>query len=332
MKVSIIIPTYKGESSILIAVKSTLSQKCEYDIEVIVVDDNGIGTSHQLATESVLTNYIKNKKIKYIKHEVNQNGSSARNTGFKKSVGDYIVFLDDDDYLFPTKIKKQIALLEKLGNDYGLSITEGFYVRLDGKGYIKRLNNNENFLYSYLMDKNYFNTSAMLIRRNLVHDLSGFDESFNRHQDWEFCSRIIGKTKISVINEPLLIKYAENRNNPSNIKTRIKQLDYFFEKLEPIIKSHLSKNEIKDIKKFKYGQILLGYIFSGKIIAGIKFLNSKEFDILDIINSFINLVKFVLMRIFNGGKKVTYSKEELVKKLKIEDEYKIEIKNKNNKK
>ena len=41
--------------------------------------------------------YVGNAQVKYIKHERNKNGSAARNTGFRASVGEYINFLDDDD-------------------------------------------------------------------------------------------------------------------------------------------------------------------------------------------------------------------------------------------
>ena len=85
-------------------------------------------------------------------------------------------------------------------------------------------------MYNYLLDKNYFNTSALVLRRSCIETVNGFDESFRRHQDWEFCSRALGKTKVCYINEPLLIKYAENRNIPTDVEMQIKQLDYFFEK------------------------------------------------------------------------------------------------------
>ena len=94
--VSVIIPTYKRSKSLNRAIDSVLSQTYP-NIEIIVVDDNGKGSKYQLETEKSLEKYIKTDKIKYIIHDVNRNGSAARNTGFKHSRGEYINFLDDDD-------------------------------------------------------------------------------------------------------------------------------------------------------------------------------------------------------------------------------------------
>ena len=75
-----------------------------YDnIEVIVVDDNGQGTEHQLLTEKAMEKYADNPKVQYIPHKVNKNGSCARNTGIRASKGEFLGFLDDDDVFLPEK-------------------------------------------------------------------------------------------------------------------------------------------------------------------------------------------------------------------------------------
>ncbi|HBT4553067.1 TPA: glycosyltransferase family 2 protein, partial [Enterococcus faecium] len=81
-EVSIIIPSYKGSNEILIAVWGALSQTVTSK-EIIVVDDNGIGTEEQIKTKEKLQKFIKENKIKYFAHEKNLNGSAARNTGIK---------------------------------------------------------------------------------------------------------------------------------------------------------------------------------------------------------------------------------------------------------
>ncbi|UVV77888.1 glycosyltransferase [Bacteroides fragilis] len=49
--------------------------------------------------------YADDPRVKYIKHKINQSGSAARNTGIQNSVGEYIAFLDDDDYFFKDRVK-----------------------------------------------------------------------------------------------------------------------------------------------------------------------------------------------------------------------------------
>lgn len=310
IKVSIIIPTYKGEDNIMIAVKSALNIN-EEDKEIIVIDDNGIGTLSQKKTYNKLYSLIKENKIIYKAHKINKNGSSARNTGFNISKGKYIVFLDDDDYLYPQKIKIQIKQLERKGKEYGLSITGGYYVRDDGRGYKRLLKENRNFLLSYLLDKNYFNTSALLIRREVVKQLQGFDENFVRHQDWEFCVRMFTITKVCFISYPYLIKYSKNRNIPKNLLKQEENLDYFFEKIDRTLQKKLSVSEILKIKKYKYRQIFNIYILTGQFLEGIKYIKRKKLSIGDILLSGIEVIRFVFQRLFYGTKKQVFSTKEI---------------------
>ena len=322
-KVSIIIPTYKGEQNILIAVQSALRTK-GVTKEIIVVDDNGLYSEHQIKTYSLLKPYIDTKMINYIPHKTNINGSAARNTGFQNSSGDYIVFLDDDDYLFPNKIVKQVRQLSKFGEEIGFSVSGGFYVHKNGRGYIKRLPSVKNALFNYLIDKYYFNTSALVIRRSIIEKLNGFDETFNRHQDWEFCSRMMSITKPCFINEPLFIKYAENRNTAANINIRENQLDYFLNKIIPIWKLKLSNNQIRKIIKYRYRQVFQACFMSKQLKNGILYLKRKKCSKKDAFYAILELVILAMKRLILGNKKVTYSYDEVQIKLDLKREIRNE--------
>ena len=118
--VSIIIPSYKGSDKVEKAVKSVLSQTYK-DVEVIVVDDNGLGTVEQEKTAKALAQFVKNSNFHYITHETNKNGSAARNTGAKNSNGEYLGFLDDDDEYLPCFVQMHIDAHKELGDDYALT-------------------------------------------------------------------------------------------------------------------------------------------------------------------------------------------------------------------
>lgn len=68
VKVSVIIPTYRRTEDITRALDSVLAQTLEA-VEVIVVDDNGIGSECGIATETAMRPYIDSKRITYIQHE-----------------------------------------------------------------------------------------------------------------------------------------------------------------------------------------------------------------------------------------------------------------------
>ena len=92
MKFSIIIPCYKVEQYLHQCVDSVLAQTFD-DYEVILVDDGSPDGSPAICDEYSK----KSNKVKVI-HKLNGGLSDARNVGLKEASGDYIVFLDSDDW------------------------------------------------------------------------------------------------------------------------------------------------------------------------------------------------------------------------------------------
>jgi glycosyltransferase involved in cell wall biosynthesis len=90
---SIVIPTYNRADLILDTLESVLSQTYK-EFEVIVVDNCSTDN-----TKDVLLPYIQNGSISFIQHEKNYERSKSRNTGIKHAKGDYITFLDSDDFI-----------------------------------------------------------------------------------------------------------------------------------------------------------------------------------------------------------------------------------------
>jgi len=101
-KVSVIITVYNKKKFIEKTLESVLNQSFK-NIEVIVIDD--CSTDH---SDQIIKNFIKKKKlkIKFIKNNKNQGVSFSRNLGFKKSSGQYVAFLDGDDYYLKNFISK----------------------------------------------------------------------------------------------------------------------------------------------------------------------------------------------------------------------------------
>lgn len=312
--VSIIIPTYKGSSTILLAVLSSLNQTYS-PIEVIVVDDNGMGTEEQIKTERVLSPYIVNGNIKYIVHSKNKNGSAARNTGIAHSSGDYLTFLDDDDFIFAEKIEKQVKLLESLANNYGLVYCGGYYVDRYGKGYLEIPKARKNPLVNYMTERIFFNTSAVLTKRKIVDELNGFDESFRRHQDWEFCARIIYKYDIHFVKEPLIIKYRVARNEISDPDVTAHYANHYLEKMKGILEN-LHSNDRRKIVYYHYRRVALSYFYNKKFIKGLRYLNNKTNKPFS--QLFVLLYMFichVVRKLVHGSRKRTPSLDQALETL-----------------
>ncbi len=106
-KISFIIPTYNSETYIRRCLESILSYK-EDDIEIVVVNDGSTDT-----TELIVKEYEqKDKRIKYFYKE-NSGVSATRNFGIERVKGEYVIFIDADDYLEPKSIEKLHELIEK---------------------------------------------------------------------------------------------------------------------------------------------------------------------------------------------------------------------------
>lgn len=219
--VSIIIPTYKSGETLLRAIDSVLGQTYE-NFEIIVVDDNNPDTPERLSTQKLMQKYCGNEKVQYVLHEKNKNGSAARNTGVRHSAGEFLCFLDDDDYFMPEKLKFQV--------DYMLSHPE-----YDGN-YCWRIDRGEEICGTYVGDltKEILTlefspvTSAIMITKHSYDAINGFDESYRRHQDFEFILRFFEKFSISYIPSIQIVKDDNGVNNTPKGEKLVKLKEQFF--------------------------------------------------------------------------------------------------------
>lgn len=104
MKLSIIIPIYNVEKYIQRCLESIMTQeKSAFEIECILVNDSTQDNSMTIV-RSMLDEYKGNISFTILKHEHNNGLSEARNTGIRNATGDFIMFIDSDDYLMPDSL------------------------------------------------------------------------------------------------------------------------------------------------------------------------------------------------------------------------------------
>ena len=179
--VSIIIPCYNAQRWIKEAIDSCINQTYQ-NLEIIVIDDGSSDNSLKI---------IESYEDKVIwESGSNRGGCYARNRGFELSKGEYIQYLDADDYLLPQKIEKQVHFLEETGADvvYG---DWRFQKHLpDGTFFLKDINicgPKEDFLEHLLANKQWLVPQALLFTRDAVTHSGGWDEKFKAGQDRDFC-------------------------------------------------------------------------------------------------------------------------------------------------
>ena len=111
--ISVIVPTFNSEGTILSTIKSIFEQKIIYDIEIIIIDDNSMDKTIKLVKSIKIK---PNFKIKIIKNKKNMGSGYSRKIGIKKSRGYYIAFLDSDDFWLENKLINQIKFMESIPN------------------------------------------------------------------------------------------------------------------------------------------------------------------------------------------------------------------------
>lgn len=240
--VSVVIPSYGGGEFLCRTVDSVLGQTYQ-DIEVIVVDDNGVGTENQLKTAEQMRIYENNPKVRYVCHEVNKNGSAARNTGAKNSKGTYISLLDDDDEFYPDNIEKHMEVMSSLGDDYALTYCGIRAFVGETMEHEYHPTQSGSLLYEVLLHKVVIGSSSLLIKRSVWEELGGFDESFRRHQDWEFTARVCAAYKVKAIDHMGVKRHILMRNNTQDPEQNLRYRNHYLEKMKPYIEKFSPKEQ-----------------------------------------------------------------------------------------
>ena len=233
MRVSVIIPTYHRSTTIQRAVDSVLSQTLK-DIEVIVVDDNGLNTPDGLATQQAMSRYKDVHNVIYLQHQNNMNGAVARNTGIKEAKGEYISFLDDDDIYLPQRLEKLVDKLDDLDESWGLCYSS--YIKNMPNGKLQHSNEKVqgDIFLQVLMRSFYLGSGTNLfVRRKVIDEIGFFDETFRRNQDLEFLVRATKKFKTAFVDEILM---------EINFDIRTSNLSFFDQqKREELFRNKFSK-------------------------------------------------------------------------------------------
>lgn len=229
--VSVIIPTYKGSSALNRAIDSVLCQSYK-EIEIIVVDDNDPTSDERKNTEALMSRYIGDKRIRYIKHQRNSNGAVARNTGITAATGKYIAFLDDDDYYLPNRIEKSVRYLEK--NRDAVGVYAGVDI-IDKEGTINlKVRPQCDLKISDLLRKEMVigTGSNIFVKSDVVKGIHGFDESFVRRQDIEFMIRVCHEGRVGYIPDKLIVKSENGALNHPKYDKMKSVIDQFGQKFE----------------------------------------------------------------------------------------------------
>ena len=182
---SIIIPTYNRPQFLPRAVNSALQQTVE-EVEVIVVDDG---------SEEPVT-LPKHSQLKVIRLSQNSGNAVARNVGLKAAKGQYVTYLDDDDQLLPNMAQVSLDALKNTTLPQPVAALSGLEViKPDGELIDRRLPptlplGSHFFLEDIEPEKSYFSKQTLVVERELLLEIGGYDETFTSRVHTEMFLRL----------------------------------------------------------------------------------------------------------------------------------------------
>ncbi len=208
VKVSIVIPAYNAMRYLPETLDNLLKQTYQ-DFEVIIVNDGSTDNIKDWLTT------ISDNRVQLISQE-NKGNSAARNKGISHAKGEYVAFLDADDLWEPSKLEKQVQVLDNYPQ-VGLVYTGVANIDPNGIPTGRILQTElEGNIWKELSKKNFIESSSVaMVRQECFEKVGNFDCNLGSFvEDWDLWLRIAVEYPFKVIKEPL-VYYRQHPNSTS---------------------------------------------------------------------------------------------------------------------
>ena len=302
--VSVIIPTYNRAHLIGQTLDSIIAQTYQ-NWECIVVDD---GSSDH--TNRIMQDYCQKDTRIYYHHRPEEHlsgGNGARNFGFKKSNGDFIIWFDSDDLMTDDHVEKKVQLVSSGNYDFGISRTRFFNHHNKVMDSFYQFDKYSITLENYVLQKINWLTLDVIIRKDLANKVR-FDEYLKCSQEFNYYSKLLCLTNKTVFLNKVISwrRYGEQTTSQGVRKnSNCKLLSYWYtyiavydrlslktkkQTLLDIYKGIILIKEVpNEISKIKIAKhffkvfktkffILLLYYFLNKVTSRFLFLRKMAFS------------------------------------------------------
>lgn len=198
--VSVVIPMYNAEKTILRTIESVMQQTSKPE-EVILVDDGSTDASF-----SLVKNYLNyyNGPIQFVLYQqANAGVSKARNEGMKRAQGDYIALLDADDWWKPEKIDRQLEVLTAHPDiDFLGANRNGEHWE---RWLFKKFEHLTPISAHLLLYKTFFVTPTVIFKRAILQQSGYFEESQRHAEEGNYWIRVCHAHHCVLLNESLVV-------------------------------------------------------------------------------------------------------------------------------
>lgn len=224
--ISVIIPVYKAEKYIERCIFSILRQTFQ-NIEVILVDDGSPDKSGEICDMWAL----KDKRIKVI-HQKNAGAGAARNAGLRVAKGEYIGFVDSDDWIEPQMYEVMYNAIEKYSADVGMcnisSRTEfSMHESYDNRKFPFELKNQEEMLSIFFRvhgEKGILSVCRRLIHKSVLKDFMFVEGTIS--EDVSAAYYFITHSQRTVVTNFSFYNYYNNKKGVTKSPVTMKDIEY----------------------------------------------------------------------------------------------------------
>ena len=241
-KFSVIIPVYNGEKYLRKTIDSVLAQTYK-NWELILVNDGSSDGSAEIIEE-----YLKkDKRIKLLNQE-NAGQSSARNNAAKAANGEYLAFLDQDDYYTTAHLATLVKILDNCP-EVGMAYDEAEVIDKDGNREYNReahpfraADNPLTSILDCIREDIMILPGTVMIRKDIFLQVGGFDTDLIGYEDDHLFVRIFRKSKIKGSPSAGLMYRMHGNNTSSSIRTMCKSRLLYYRKLKKMLPDVLERN------------------------------------------------------------------------------------------
>ena len=199
-RVTVLMPAYNVERFISQAIESVLAQTFK-DFELLIIDD--ASTDETLAAAE---HFAFDPKIRIVKHISNRGRPETRNHGLQIAAGEYIAFLDADDYCAPERLAKQVAYLDAHPEIGGVGSWKT-WIDTDGQSVtneIRKFPLEPDAIACQMIRECTLGQTSLMLRSSAARDYR-YDTAFPYSEDYELWARMI--TTVQFANLPETLTY-----------------------------------------------------------------------------------------------------------------------------
>lgn len=240
-RVSVVVPTYNQSKLLQVTIESVLDQTYP-NLEIIVVDD---GSTDDTAT--VLAQY--SARVTCMR-QANRGVAAARNAGIRVATGEYLTFMDHDDLMLPTKLERQVQVLDSRP-EVGLVHCSYYHIDENGDHLDIVWGLPEGDTLRDLVCGDFVWVGGPLVRRQCLDHVGLFDEEHPWTADWDMWLRIAqAGYEFACVQEPLgayRILKGSMMSDPAKLERDV------FAVLDKVFSDSRLRDDVAAMKKIAYG-------------------------------------------------------------------------------